>query len=571
MTTAPLNGHSVPASFHHDDSMTVTAPNGGLTRIEMAEHTERFERRLWPVTDGVWCMVGNGLSNQTFVEGPGGLIAIDTGESIQEMAAALADVREFTDAPVVAVIYSHFHYVGGTQALVDAGAPLDIPIWSHAKVLANRRRQAGEVGPVSRAGLVHQFGMLLPDDGPDALTGVGLGRAFRNAEHAPFTEGFLPPTDTFDEPVHIELAGLDVEMTPAPSDADDSITIWFPDLRVCVNNIVWPTLFNVFAIRGEEYRDPRVLLSGLDHVLSLGAEHLVGAHGPPLSGADHVSTEVTRSRDAIQFMWDQTVRGVNKGLTHGELIEVVRLPELYSESYLQSQHYGLVEHHVRQIHTGLRGWFDGDEANLFPVPPADRAQRLIDGFGGQAEVRAQADTALVDDDMRWALELSTWLVRSTDAEASDRDRLATVLRTIARRTTAANVRNWCLTRARHLDGTESTDRFRLHRMTSGHAANAPVDDLVHVLRVTLDPTHCAGVDRHVAIEFPDGTAGLHVRNSVAVPTDGVGADVTLTIGRAAWADVFNGRRNLDDALSAGDATASDEAAVADFLSWFDLR
>ena len=62
---------------------------------------------------------------------------------------------------------------------------------------------------------------------------------------------------------------------------------------------------------------------------------------------------------------------------HGELTEFVQLPELYSESYLQSQHYGLVEHHVRQIHTGLRGWLDGDEANLFPVPPVDRAQRLL--------------------------------------------------------------------------------------------------------------------------------------------------------------------------------------------------
>ena len=561
---------TLPASFHPDDSLTVAAPNGGVARSEMVEHTERFERRLWPVTDGVWCMVGNGLSNQTFVEGPHGLIVIDTGESVQEMAAALADVREFTDAPVAAVIYSHFHYVGGTQALVDAGAPSDVPIWSHARVLTNRRRQAGEVGPVSRAGLVHQFGILLPDDGPDALVGVGLGRAFRNAEHAPFAEGFLPPTDTFDEPVRIELAGLDVEMAPAPSDADDSITIWFPDLRVCINNIVWPTLFNVFAIRGEEYRDPRVLLSGLDHVLSLGAEHLVGAHGPPLSGADHVRTEVTRSRDAIQFMWDQTVRGVNKGLTHGELTEFVQLPELYSESYLQSQHYGLVEHHVRQIHTGLRGWFDGDEANLFPVPPVDRAQRLIDGFGGVDAVRTLADAALADDDVRWALELSSWLVRRPDAEQTDRDRLATVLRTIARRTTAANVRNWCLTRARHLDGTTDTDRFRVHRMTADQAATAPVDDLVHVLRVTLDPARCVGVDRHLAIEFPDGSTGLHVRNSVAVPTDGVAADVTLTIGRAAWADVVNGRRSLGDVLGAGDATSNDPVAVREIVSWFDL-
>ena len=75
--------------------------------------------------------------------------------------------------------------------------------------------------------------MLLPPAGPDALVSGGLGPAFRIPEHAPFTEGFLAPTDTFDEPVTITLAGLTVELTPAESDATDSITIWFPDLGVC--------------------------------------------------------------------------------------------------------------------------------------------------------------------------------------------------------------------------------------------------------------------------------------------------------------------------------------------------
>lgn len=208
-------------------------------------------------------------------------------------------------------------------------------------------------------------------EGPDALVGCGLGPAFRLPEHAPFTHGHLPPTHTFDEPVRIELAGLAVELAPAPSDADDSITIWFPELSVAVHNLLWPALFNVFAIRGEEYRDPRILLTGFDHLLGLDAEHLVATHGPPLSGADRVRTELTRSRDAIQYLWDQTVRGVNLGLPHGELIEFVLLPEFDDASYLQTQFYGLAEHHVRQIHVGLRGWFD-DDTTVRPHPHLER-------------------------------------------------------------------------------------------------------------------------------------------------------------------------------------------------------
>ena len=537
----------------------------------MIEHRTRFERRLHEVTDGVWCVVGNGLSNQTFVEGPDGLIVIDTGDSTEEMAWALAQVREHTDAPVVGAIYSHFHYVGGTQALVDSGASPTIPIWSHAGLMANRSRQAGEVGPVSLYGLVHQFGLLLPADGPDALVSAGIGPAFRIPENAPFTEGFLPPTNTFDEAVTISLAGLAVELTPAESDATDSITIWFPELSLCVNNLAWPALFNVFAIRGEEYRDPGILLAGLDHMIGLGAEHLVCAHGPPISGVEYVRTELTRSRDAIQFMWDQTVRGVNKGLAHGELAEFVRLPAAYGDSYFQSQLYGLVEHHVRQIHTGLRGWFDGDTAQLFPVPPIERAQRLIDGFGGPDEVRRQADDALADDDMRWALELATWLVRVDPDHTDDRRRLATALRTIGRRTTAANIRNWCLTRARELDGDLDVTRFRRHRFVEERIATADASEIIHILRVMLDPDRCGNADRHVRIEFPDGAAGLHVRNGVAAPTDGAEADVILTIDRRPWGDVLNGRRTIADVLATDEARAGDAATVIDFLSWFELE
>ena len=115
-----------------------------------------------------------------------------------------------------------------------------------------------------------------------------------------------------------------MEFTPAPSDADDSVTVWFAQLGLAVNNLVWPVLFNVFAIRGEEYRDPRVLLTGLDHLNALGARHLVGAHGPPLSGADEIKAVVTDYRDAIQFLWDQTVRGMNKGLSADELTQFVK-------------------------------------------------------------------------------------------------------------------------------------------------------------------------------------------------------------------------------------------------------
>lgn len=571
-----MGNAAIPASFDNNGDNTTTASNGQLVHNTTIEHMERLAEKLYEVRPGVWCLVGNGLSNQTFVEGPGGLIVIDTGESQEEMRAALDAVRAHTSAPIAAVIYTHFHYCNGTAAFMAAGD--DIPIWGHKLIPDNLSRIVSDVGPVGARGLIHQFGISLPADGPDGLVGGGLGRFYKNPAHGRGTPGHLTPTNLISEATTITLAGLTVTLSPAPSDANDNVNVFFPELDLCVNNIVWPTLFNVFAIRGEEYRDPRVLLSGIDEIADFDPEYLVCAHGPPLSGRDEIRAGVTDARDAIQFMWDQTVRGINKGLTLGELITEVQLPARFERSYLTQQHYGLVEHHVRQIHAGLRGWFDGNEAELFPLPTIERARRLIAGFGGRDEVAAQAQAALDADDVRWALELATWLVRSeigddgrADGGSSDeRGLLANVLRTIAQRTTSANVRNWCLTRALELDGQIDLSRHRGFRAGRGQVlANEP-STFVHGLKTILVPELAAEVDCHIAFSIGDSRCGLHIRRGVAVPTDGTSADHTVTISRENWADVISAKLPWTDALDAGAALIEgDNQAVTAALGCFE--
>ncbi|MEZ5166044.1 MAG: MBL fold metallo-hydrolase [Acidimicrobiales bacterium] len=97
--------------------MVGTGPRGQRAHRDHLDHTAPFERAVHKVREGVWSVVGNGLSNQNFVEGPEGLIVIDTGESVQEMQWAIEAIRAETDAPIVAVVYTHSHYVGGTAAI----------------------------------------------------------------------------------------------------------------------------------------------------------------------------------------------------------------------------------------------------------------------------------------------------------------------------------------------------------------------------------------------------------------------------------------------------------------------
>lgn len=547
-------------SFEPNGDRTVVAPNGARVHVDHLAHNEVIRRNLYVVRPGAWCFVGNGLSNQTFIDAPEGIIAFDTGESIQEMQFALAELRRHTDRPIAAVVYTHFHYVEGTQAILEEGNHVSpLPIYGHHKIAANKARTAGEIAPAYGRGLVEQFGIVMPADGSDGLVNVGLGFSYRNPAHAPAHPGYLPVTTSLPEDGEVVIAGARVMLRYSPSDSDDSINFFFPDIGVCVHNTVWPVLFNVFAIRGEEYRDPRVLIPGIDNIIAWQPEHLIATHGPPLSGRENIREKAVRYRDSIQFLWDQTVRAMNKGWTMDEIASRVKLPELYDVDYLTSERYGVTEHHVRQIYTGIRGWFDGEESRLFPEEPTKRFEKLIEGFGGRGEVARQAGEALDGNDVRWGVELATWLARSTDATDNDRQLLARGLRLIAERTPAANIRNWAITRARHLDGQTPMDRFMRHGFSAKAIAHASSVDLVHTMRVLLDPQRALGVHGHVRFVVEGEAAGLHVRNCVAVPTDGVGAEAEVSMSRQTFHAILGGKI----AWSAADIAMDGELAVID--------
>jgi alkyl sulfatase BDS1-like metallo-beta-lactamase superfamily hydrolase len=235
---------------------------------------------------------------------------------------------------------------------------------------------------------------------------------------------------------------------------------------------------------------------------------------------------------------------------------------------------------VRQIFTGLRGWFDGNEAALFPLPPAERCTRLIEGFGGRDEVRRQAQVALEAGDLRWALELASWLVRSevgADGRADggspgERQLLGAVLRAFAQRTTAANIRNWCLTRARELDGQLDLGRYRVHRIAAGAVRSNPPEMSVHGLRVLLRPEAAVGRHEELRWDFGDGqSVGLRLRDGVAVPTNGADADLAIALDLADWASIVGGKVDLSEALGSGRVTVTvgSSSAVSTFFACFD--
>jgi alkyl sulfatase BDS1-like metallo-beta-lactamase superfamily hydrolase len=136
--------------------------------------------------------------------------------------------------------------------------------------------------------------------------------------------------------------------------------------------------------------------------------------------------------------------------------------------------------------------------------------------------------------------------------------LAACLRVIGERTSAANIRNWCIARARHLDGSTPLDRLFTHRFTSQSVRSVSTSQLLSTIRVLLDPNLVPTTNLHLAFNVDGETVGLHVRNCVAVPTSGAGATSTVTLSRDSLNALLNNKAALSALVASGDVVITGE-------------
>jgi len=531
------------------DVEITTGPNGEVANKKLIDHSEKLAKKVYQITDGVYHFVGSGLANSTMIEGKDGLIIIDTGDCIEQSQEHYQAFREYSDKPVTAVIYTHSHYAFGTTTYVQKGRGKDVSIWAHEDVHRTATSFITEIAPTFTRRASFQFGMFLPGEGPDSAPNQGLGLHLLDMKKG-VTSGYLAPTAIISGEQEETIAGVRFRFASFGSDTDDTILIWVPDKKMAINNHFWPTFANIYPLRGAAYRAPDEWIAGIDFMRNLGVEHLVGVHGPPLSGQEEIHQALTEYRDGIQFIYDQTIRGINLGLSPDELVEFIILPEELAESPYLQQLYGEIPYYIRQIYNGIMGWFGNDAATLHRVSLGVEAEKIISGFGGEEKVLTEIKMALSGREYAWAAQLATYLMHK-DPDHQDAGLLkAKALRHIGQATTAANTRNFCLTQARELEGKINTEKAPFKFVTKDKIIQTPPGTFIKTLRVRLNPEKSTHVDQQLSITFIDldKSYELHIRNGIAEFLEDFSQEPELGIAleRDTWAEMiaelFEGER-----------------------------
>lgn len=314
----------------------------------------------------------SGISQIALVITPAGNVVEDTSISyLAQMHKRLLQSVDKGKTKYIIVTHSHEDHVWGvktwkelcTEVIVHENSVKSVHYQCRLSKLFSRRNAA-------------QFNVPLP-----------LRDSFGN--HG----GENPATIIVKKRHHFQLSGLTFEVYHTPGETDDHLFIWIPEYKAAfVGDNDYRLFPNLYSLRGTKPRWALDYVQSLDRVISWDPEILISGQSPLLHGKKRIAEELICYRNAILFVHDATVKGMNDGKdVHSLMREIsfrltMSIPEVY----------GSVAWSVRGIFEGYIGWFDGNPANMYSDPISVAFPDVVKLAGGSDAV-AERSRELIND------------------------------------------------------------------------------------------------------------------------------------------------------------------------------
>ena len=184
----------------------------------------------------------------------------------------------------------------------------------------------------------------------------------------------------FDDSYELTLGGITFRLYSTPGEAPDHLTVWIPTLKVAfIGDNFSPDAFPaIYTLRGTKPRYALDYVKSLDRVLSLEPTLLLLGHGMPIKGKAEIARRLAKNRDAILYVHDAVVHGMNDGKDVFTLMRDIRLPAALA----MDESFGRVSWAVRGIYDGYAGWFDMNPSTMYDTPATSVYGDVVHLAGG---------------------------------------------------------------------------------------------------------------------------------------------------------------------------------------------
>lgn len=533
---------------------------------------------LFKVREGIWQLRGFDLANITLIQGKTGWIVVDTGTSRETASVAMAFAHQHLGPQTVsAVIYTHSHvdHFGGVLGVISAeeAKARQVPIVAPAGFMEEATSENVLMGTAMARRAMYMYGSRLPANAT-GLVDNGLGKAVSFG-----SIGILPPTllvkQSSEEHV---IDGVRFVFHNVPgSEAPSEFTFALPELQAfCGAELMGHTLHNLYTLRGAKVRDAMRWVGYLDDSLKQvqGSEVVFTQHHWPVWGAEHIRSFIEHQRDAYQFIHDQTVRGMNAGLTAPEIAETLKLPAALQQDFAVHGYYGTVKHNVKAVYQFYLGWYDANPATLDALPPVAAAKGYVALAGGPDALRAAAQKAFDAGEFRWASELLKHAVYADPKDMASRELLARSFEQLGYLAESAPWRNVYLSGALELrEGppTQAQSRAALAELLQ----HTPIERFLEAMAASLNAEKVGDAHLTINLVFSDLKESyvLRVANGVlhhqsAPPI--LDADATLTVTHPFFVRMVTGQVGGLGLLTSDETRIEgSRLALGRFFGWLD--
>ena len=187
------------------------------------------------------------------------------------------------------------------------------------------------------------------------------------------------PDHFFHESDTIVVGNMHFIMIHVGGETPDQSLIWLPEKKaVFIGDNYFISFPNLYTLRGTRPRWALDYIHALDLALEAKPEALYPGHEKPVLGKKTIEEKVSKYRNAIQYVHDQTVKGMNEGKDVFTLMQEISLPD----SLKMPEFFGRVSWSVRGIYEGYAGWFNGNISNMYTLSNESIYPELLQLAGG---------------------------------------------------------------------------------------------------------------------------------------------------------------------------------------------
>jgi len=531
---------------------------------------------LFKVTDGIYQLRGFDIANITLIEGKSGWIVVDTLTCRESAAAAMEFARkQLGDKPVSAIVFTHSHvdHFGGALGVIspEEAVRRKIAIVAPVGFMEEATSENVLVGTAMARRSMYQFGKNL-ERSPKGMVDTGLGKGVGYGHI-----GILVPTQLITQDTQdLTIDGVHFVFHNVPgAEAPSELTFMIPDKKAYggAENLA-QTMHNLLPIRGAKARDALRWSEYMDQALeqTADAEVYFGQHNWPIWGHARIAEFITMHRDVYKYTHDQTVRLTNAGYTPREIADTIKLPKSLESYFGARGYYGDLRHNAKEVYQFYLGAYDGNPANLNPLPPQESAKHYLELIGGADKAVAAAQSAYDKGDYRWAAELLNQVVFGQPDHKGAKELLARTYDQMGYVSESATWRNSYLTAAAELRNgppAKGVDKAAMLDML----VQTPVERFLEAMAASLDGPAAEGKDLKINLELTDSKESfvLWIENAVLhykKTAPAADANATLTVTKGMFVKLIAGKAGLKDALTSDDLKVG--GSKIDLVRFFSL-